>query len=179
MTDKKTCKYCQRTLPLSEFYTNGKNRDGYSCGCKECRRKAAQDRRYELSQDSEWVEKERARTREKYHRLGYSNRRTQAYLDKGRSFRGTRGARLYWKRHGVTIPSDMELHHWNYKLPHEVLVLPRRVHHRLHADIRLEMPSGIYVHGDERLDTLEKHLAVIKDICSRFGIDYSEVSLLQ
>ena len=35
MTEK-TCTKCKRTLPVSQFYKNKRNRDGLSCTCKEC-----------------------------------------------------------------------------------------------------------------------------------------------
>jgi len=34
-TEKK-CALCKRILPLSEFYRNARNRDGYCYRCKEC-----------------------------------------------------------------------------------------------------------------------------------------------
>lgn len=34
--ETKVCKHCGRELPLSDFYTNSKAKDGYATYCKVC-----------------------------------------------------------------------------------------------------------------------------------------------
>ncbi len=34
--ETKVCKHCGRELPLSDFYTNSKTKDGYATYCKVC-----------------------------------------------------------------------------------------------------------------------------------------------
>lgn len=37
MFNKKTCKTCEKKLPLSAYHKDSKNRDGYSASCGPCR----------------------------------------------------------------------------------------------------------------------------------------------
>lgn len=39
MEELKTCSKCKRTLPISQFYRNARNKDGYHSACKECHNK--------------------------------------------------------------------------------------------------------------------------------------------
>lgn len=35
-TNLKTCKYCEKSLPFSEFPRNENSRDGLHCWCRSC-----------------------------------------------------------------------------------------------------------------------------------------------
>ena len=47
---------------------------GRSAACKNCTKKDAREREKILRSNPEWVEKEKKRAREKYHRLGYKDK---------------------------------------------------------------------------------------------------------
>ena len=162
----KQCIKCHRILPVSDFYVHPRMKDGYLNKCKECCKDDMRKLYDEKCQDESWMEKERARGRDKYHRKRY--KKTTLAKEKARRYPALRGAKGYWKRH-ADIPSGMELHHWNYNLPYDVIVLSKSLHSRLHSAIEFELERGIYSYQGELLDTLQKHLRVISIISKERG----------
>lgn len=175
--DTKVCFKCGRELPLSFFYKHPRMGDGHLNKCKECTKKDV-SRNYDIkSQDPTWVEKERERGREKYERLGYVGRITESKIVKQTKYKGLRKTRKKMKN--IIINSECELHHWNYNLIDSVIVLDKRLHHRLHSVIKLNVEEGVYYYNGERLDTIDKHLSVIKQVCKDRGFNYSDIILIQ
>ena len=174
MEETKVCFKCKRELPLSEFYKHPQMGDGHLNKCKDCTRQDVKKNYLKNSQSEEYMEKEQARGREKYHRL-YVGMNTAAKIRKQKIFPGLRGAR---KRFGVTLDKNLELHHWDYKNLDSVFVLDRRLHRRLHKAITLNLEEGIYYFGQVKLDSAEKHERVIYGICDEYGFDKSRVKLL-
>jgi uncharacterized protein YaaN involved in tellurite resistance len=70
----KKCFKCSQLLPLCEFYKHKLMIDGHLNKCKTCTKNDVSKREKELRQDSEWLEKERERNRERYYRLDYKNK---------------------------------------------------------------------------------------------------------
>ena len=171
----KVCKRCGRELPISEYYEHPQMGDGHLNFCKDCVKAAVRSRYDEKTKDESFVEHERERGREKYRRLGYSTRRTAANAEKRAKYKGIRSAR---NRFQFKSDEYVELHHWNYNILDQVIVLDKRLHKRLHAVMRLNLDLGYYFKDDSPIDTLEKHLEVIKYICERDGFDYSQVRVL-
>ena len=124
---KKKCFKCGRVLPLDEFYKHPRMKDGHLNKCKECTKidvKRDYDRK---STDEEWVEKERERGREKYHRLGYGNKFSKTSM----LCPITKTISSKLRRRGYNT-KGMEAHHWNYNYPFSVFLLSKRAHRRLH-----------------------------------------------
>ena len=67
----KICFKCNIDKPLSDYYKHKQMGDGHLNKCKDCTKKDTKERADELLKDPDWVEKEQARHREKYHRLDY------------------------------------------------------------------------------------------------------------
>lgn len=170
----KTCKRCGRSLPLSSFYKT-RYGQGTDSVCKECRRAAIRTRYFKQIQDPSFIEKERERGKNKYHRL-YKGKKSNKAIIKAAKYSSLRNAKRDFQ---ITCSSDMELHHWNYNVTNEVILLERRVHHLFHATTTLNVDEGIYYVSNQSLDTLDKHLEVIKKICSMYAFDYSKVQILR
>lgn len=125
--------------------------------------------------DASFVEKERERGRRKYRERGYKDNPTAFKLQKQMKFTWLRDAKRDFK---VDLPTNVELHHWNYMDRNRVVVLDKRLHHRLHRIIKLNIDVGYYFYKDVPLDTLEKHLDIIRFVCDRDNFDFSKVNVL-
>lgn len=163
----KRCTHCGRVLPEGEFYRKGGRLASW---CKECSREQNRKIYDERMKDPEYVERERERQRDKWHRL-YAGKKSDVMLQKQRLYPSLRSGRRATKS---ALPAGVELHHWNYNLPKSLIVLPLGIHHRLHAIIKLNLQEGIYYYDGRPLDTIEKHMAVVKSVCERRGVDFTK-----
>jgi len=172
----KVCCHCKEEKPLSEFYVNKSKKDGYTHECKECIKARMRANYLKKSKDPAFIEKERARGRDKYYRLGYKTRITESQRIKQKKYPSLRNAKRYFN---VNISADQELHHWNYNITNEVILLDKKLHHRFHSSVSLDIDNGFYYRGEEALDTLNKHLSAIKEFCDKFDFDFSQVKVLR
>lgn len=170
----KVCFKCGREMPISEFYKHPQMADGHLNKCKDCTKNDVRQKYLENSANPEYMEKERARGREKYSRLGYRGKLSDEQRLKRKKYPGLRSAK---KKLGIIIPRTYELHHWNYNLIWSVIQVPRGIHSRLHSIISLNIEEGIYYYNGKRLDTLDKHLAIVREVCKEFGFDYNEIKV--
>lgn len=173
--ETKVCTKCNQEKPLSQFYADKKAKDGHFNECKECVKKRTRERYYLNIQDESFVERERERGRRKYREKGYAHNPTSAKIQKQMKYPGLRTARRDFK---VELPPTVELHHWNYTDKNHVIVLDKSLHHRLHNIIKLDIDTGYYSHNEAPLDTIDKHLNIIKSVCLRDGFDFSKVKVL-
>lgn len=165
----KVCFRCLVEKPLTDYYTHKAMGDGHLNKCKECTKSDTKKRTEVLSADPKWVDKEKERHREKYHRLEYRERHkptseakkaiTSRYSEqfpekvRCRNFTGA-------LRRQLNLPRTKEVHHWNYNIGFEldVIVLDRADHYFLHRFIEYDQSVMMYrTKSGDLLDTKEKH----------------------
>ena len=83
MRIEKSCFKCLIVKPLSEFYKHKKTSDGHLGKCKECTKNDTKNNYNRKSiDDPKFIEQERKRHRQKYHRLNYREKHKPTYESK-------------------------------------------------------------------------------------------------
>lgn len=173
---KKRCFKCGEVKPLSEFYKHPQMADGHLNKCKECTKKDVFENYAEKSKDDVWMEKERSRGREKYHRLGYYSKGMGGNMAMLNKLEGTTSKRLRVRGYDT---NGKEAHHWNYNEPKSVLLLSRKAHRRIHRHITVNYKDKYcYTKDGERLDTIEKSLAYYREILSQYNDIDTEIKVI-
>lgn len=151
----KTCIICHRQKELIEFYKHPGMADGRLGACKQCVRERARRAHLLNMTDPGWAKRERARGREKFHRLNYAEKyriktkeqRKRLYeltKESRRKFPEKFKARARLKR-AVRLGKikkcpcrvcgtleKVEGHHFDYSKPLDVVWLCTKHHKELH-----------------------------------------------
>lgn len=169
----KICFKCGSEKELSEYYKHKAMADGHLNKCKQCTKKDTQKRVETLSKNPEWIDKERARHRDKYYRLEYKDKHKPS----------TESKREIMKRYNERFPEKAScrskctglkpktkgnhLHHWSYNLIHakEVIELSEKDHNKVHRFLKYDQETFMYkgLEGN-LLDTKEKHVMYISRV---------------
>lgn len=164
--ENKRCFKCGYLKPLTDFYRHNAMADKHLNKCKSCTKSDVKSRQDALKSDQTWVETERARGREKYHRLGYTGKSkpeaNKRWLDK---FPEKRKAHI---ASGRLPPPEvgLEKHHWSYNEEHhkDVIWLSKRDHTKAHRFIIYDQERMMYRGMDGiLLDSLDVHSKYIFD----------------
>lgn len=158
---KKKCFKCGLEKPLSEFYKHHGMIDGHIGKCKICAIKDSKDRTDILSKNSDWIEKERKRCREKSRKYEYSNPYTPKVARRWRDkFPEKRKASTSSK--SIPITKGNHRHHWNYNIEYwkDIIELSVKQHMKAHRFLIYDQERRMYRRNDnnELLDTKERYL---------------------
>tara|TARA_R110002153_G_scaffold23901_1_gene76798 strand:- start:3964 stop:4521 length:558 start_codon:yes stop_codon:yes gene_type:complete len=149
MDKQKECIICGESKKLSAFYKHKGMADGHINKCIICNKKYSKERDKRLRNDPEWVEKEKSRGREKYHRLGCKKptyemkkitmeRYKEKYPEKIRAKNKTQRIKVKVKGNN--------LHHWSYNKEHykDVIELSVKDHNTIHRYIVYDQERMMY-----------------------------------
>lgn len=169
----KICFICNTEKNLSDYYVHKKMLDGHLNKCKECTKKHSKERFEKLKENSEWLEKEKKRAREKYYRLDYKTKHKPTLEQKKitqQRYKEKYPEKYIAKQATQKIPkkNGYHLHHWSYNNEHakDVIELTIKEHSLAHRFIVYDQERMMYRRIDtmELLDTKEKHENFIKNI---------------
>jgi hypothetical protein len=129
----KKCFICGIEKEISEFYLHPHMKDGHLGKCKDCTKNYADKRDKILRQDPGWCEKERIRSKEKYHRLNYKVQ--QFALNKSKPYKN---AEYKGQHKKLALPKGKNIHHWNYNILDDFSVFDTAFHRFIHRFLRLD-----------------------------------------
>lgn len=177
----KKCFVCNEVKELDSFYTHKSMPDGRLNKCKECTKKQSKEREEKLRQNPEWVEQEKIRAREKYHRLYKDSDRFEVDGNYNAVFMTEQESKIAINKQKadfkirfpektachnlcqrMVVEKGKERHHWSYNIEHACDIIPLSIkeHNKLHKYIVYDQEHYMYRRIDtmELLDTKQKHI---------------------
>jgi hypothetical protein len=177
---EKKCFKCDNILPINEFYSHKKMPDGHLNKCKQCTKNDVKKRESELKNDPEWIEKERERNREKYHRLNYkgkyyptTEKKREIIKKFNQKFPEKYMAAKYTEIYLTKVPG-FHLHHWSYNQEDwlDVIELPIKEHNLIHRNlIYIQEIMKFSTKDGEILENKQSHLKFINTILNKSNND--------
>lgn len=172
----KICFKCGIEKPLTDYYKHKQMGDGHLGKCKDCTKNDTKKRTDILSNDSNWVENEKTRGREKYHRLNYRDKFKQTPEQKKKTMdkynkKYPEKRKCKNKCSHLRAKDGYNLHHWSYNLKHakDVIELSIADHNKIHRFLKYNQTTFMYKDlNGKLLFTKEMHLKYINDVIKYF-----------
>lgn len=177
----KKCFKCGLEKDLKEFYKHKAMKDGHLNKCKSCTKKDSVDFYKSKSSNEDWKEKERTRTREKYHRLNYKEKYSHENVSEKTKQSRKDARKRYEEKHpwvntytyknlkrDLKIKPGFEAHHWNYNSDYlkDVIIVKTEDHNFIHRFIELDLEKRIFMVKSTGvlLNSKRKHERFIKEV---------------
>lgn len=168
----KTCFKCNLEKPIDDFFNYPDLFEREFENCSKCRSENNLLNKYKLSTSTEFLEKERARHREKYYRLNYKEKHKPTPVKKKEimaRYKFSYPEKLKAKNKSQRIPCTKgnNLHHWSYNEEHwkDVIEVNVADHNLLHRHIDYDQSTFMYRNKNgELLDTRESHIKLLESL---------------
>lgn len=151
-------------------------KDGHLNKCKVCVINYVQGYYREKIKNPEYVEKQRARCRDKYHRLNYKTKQNQTTEQKREVMNRYKAkypekAKAKNYTHNINCKKGNNLHHWSYNEKHlkDVIELSIADHNLIHRHMTYDQEYFMYRNSDGMLlSTKIKHKNYIDKILNYY-----------
>lgn len=159
----KNCRKCNQEKSINDFYVHKQMLDGRLNICKACVKAGVAQRYKGKVADPAFIETERERGRNKYHRLYKgipANPKTKSKIMAKYKSLYPEKVSAHSLVGSIKFPAGIEKHHWSYKPEHakDIIPLPTPDHALIHRFIEYDQNNMMYRTKDgELLDTKEKH----------------------
>jgi hypothetical protein len=160
----KKCFKCKKNKKLNQFYKHSGMKDGHLNKCILCTKKDTETRLLNCYKDINFVEKEKKRHRDKYHRL-YKGVVSKNKPEHNRVYASNYPEKIKAKKlsYNLKPPTpNLHKHHWSYheKDALNVIWIMPKDHYTLHRFIIYDQEHFMYRRIDtlELLDNKDKHI---------------------